>query len=207
MLHRRSAVTVLCVTQLEAEANVERLAAAVVSALVSVVLLATVVSVALGLWETTLGKLLSCSWSSSGCGALSVIYRARHTNARWRSLPPESAVPGCVGRRSEAPVTTPPTRTQQVIAPAKRARRGASPPRGQARSGQRTGSARSGANVFTCDSALRRRWTLNPSRGSAVVPPGRPPRRHVRLPVARRPRLAPAIAAPAPCCAARPQPG
>ena len=58
LLHRRSAVTVLCVTQLEAEANVERLAAAVVLALGSVVLLATVVSVALGHWESTLGKVL-----------------------------------------------------------------------------------------------------------------------------------------------------
>ena len=58
LLHRRSAVTVLCVTELEEEANVERLAAAVVLALGSVVLLATVVSVALGHWETTLGKVL-----------------------------------------------------------------------------------------------------------------------------------------------------
>ena len=58
LLHRRSAVTVLRVTELEAEANVERLAAAVVLALGSVVLLATVVSVALEHWETTLGKVL-----------------------------------------------------------------------------------------------------------------------------------------------------
>ena len=38
------------------EANVERVTAAVVLALGSLVLLATVVSVALGDWETTLGK-------------------------------------------------------------------------------------------------------------------------------------------------------
>lgn len=38
------------------EANVERVTAAVVLALGSLVLLATVVSVALGYWETTLGK-------------------------------------------------------------------------------------------------------------------------------------------------------
>ena len=43
-------------TELEEEANVERLTAAVVLALGSLVLLATVVSVASGRWETTLGK-------------------------------------------------------------------------------------------------------------------------------------------------------
>ena len=58
LLHHRHAVPVLCVTELEQEANVERLTAAVVLALGSLVLLATVVSVALGHWETTLGKVL-----------------------------------------------------------------------------------------------------------------------------------------------------
>ena len=56
LLHHRQAAPVLSVTELEEEANVERLTAAVVLALGSLVLLATVVSVASGRWETTLGK-------------------------------------------------------------------------------------------------------------------------------------------------------
>ena len=48
LLHHRTAPPVLCVTELEEEANAERLTAAVVLALRALVLLATVVSVELG---------------------------------------------------------------------------------------------------------------------------------------------------------------